>query len=268
MTDSATPICDLIESLLSHGCPTGTALEQARDIEARLMRVIGDKRLIEQRKYERVRKRKYRAKTAEMSPDCPGGTSASIYTGSKVDSVSKEGSKKASEILHGEGTGELFESPSVEKPKGDWPKNYRDLFWACYPRRVGKAAATRKLEALQRSGKVPWEKLMAGVGRYVKYTAGTEEQFIKHPATWLNQGCWDDEHKASGGYNGKARGPDERIGWAGFAAKIRYGGASFRRDADAASGEGLAGGRGDSEDGDERMARGGQAALPSPRIVR
>lgn len=73
-----------------------------------------------------------------------------------------------------------------------WPIAHQSEFWAAYPRRIGKAAAFRRLDGVRRAG-VPWERLMEGVRRYAEYAKTQEIQFVKHPATWLNQGCWDDE---------------------------------------------------------------------------
>lgn len=81
----------------------------------------------------------------------------------------------------------------MEAEKRDcWPLAYQSEFWAAYPRRIGKAAAFRRLDVVRRAG-VPWERLMEGVRRYAEYAKTQEIQFVKHPATWLNQGCWDDE---------------------------------------------------------------------------
>ncbi len=80
-----------------------------------------------------------------------------------------------------------------EAVKGDWPKDYAEQFWATYPRRTEKKAALAKLGALRKSASVPWERFFGGVRRYARHVAGTEERYIKHPTTWLNRGCWDDE---------------------------------------------------------------------------
>lgn len=69
-----------------------------------------------------------------------------------------------------------------------------DAFWTAYPRKVGKAAARRKYETAVKSGVTP-DLIAAGLKRYKALirAAGTETQYIAHPATWLNQGRWDDE---------------------------------------------------------------------------
>jgi hypothetical protein len=77
--------------------------------------------------------------------------------------------------------------------ESDWPKDYRDLFWQAFPKRVDKQAAFKKLEQLRKLGKLPWATLIAGVGRYAESVRGTDPQYIKSPAAWLNAGKWDDE---------------------------------------------------------------------------
>lgn len=72
----------------------------------------------------------------------------------------------------------------------DWPPDYKDRFWANYPRRVGKLEAMRKLEAVKAHGAVSFSDMMAAVRRMARSAA--DLKFIKHPATWLHQGCWDD----------------------------------------------------------------------------
>lgn len=66
-----------------------------------------------------------------------------------------------------------------------------DEFWKTYPRRVGKEAA-----------KVAWSKaakktdaglILTAVRRYAEDPNLPDKKFIPHPATWLNQGRWDDE---------------------------------------------------------------------------
>ncbi len=92
--------------------------------------------------------------------------------------------------------------------ESDWPQDYVGQFWAAFPRKVGKAAAVRKLEMVKKSG-VKFTEIMAGVMRYHRSVASTEMQFITHPATWLHQGRWTDEEKSldRSSSNGKVSNP-------------------------------------------------------------
>jgi hypothetical protein len=65
-------------------------------------------------------------------------------------------------------------------------------FWQAYPRRVAKAEARRKWDAAVNRGIDP-AVILAGAERYATERAGADPRYTKHPTTWLNQGCWDDE---------------------------------------------------------------------------
>lgn len=66
-------------------------------------------------------------------------------------------------------------------------------FWQIYPRHVGKEAAHRAWQrAIQRT-RDP-QRLLDGARRYASDpNLPADRQFIPYPATWLNQGRWDDE---------------------------------------------------------------------------
>jgi hypothetical protein len=68
-------------------------------------------------------------------------------------------------------------------------------FWRAYPRKVAKEAARRAFAA---AGVDP-ELLIAGAKRYANERAGEDPKFTKHPATWLNKGCWEDEASSPNG---------------------------------------------------------------------
>jgi len=72
-----------------------------------------------------------------------------------------------------------------------------DQFWSVYPRKIGKEAARKA-----------WRRIKPTADHLVKILAAIEKakvsyqwqkdngQYIPHPATWLNQGRWDDEIKS------------------------------------------------------------------------
>lgn len=65
-----------------------------------------------------------------------------------------------------------------------------DEFWSTYPRRTGKEAARRAwAKALTLADP---DVIIAAAARY-RDKPGREPTYTKHPTTWLNQGCWDDE---------------------------------------------------------------------------
>ena len=75
----------------------------------------------------------------------------------------------------------------------DWPEDFEAQFWAAYPRRVAKIAAFKALGKVRKTRSVPWEILIAGVRSYAEWAKSKNMEYIKHPTTWLNGGCWDDE---------------------------------------------------------------------------
>jgi len=71
-----------------------------------------------------------------------------------------------------------------------------DTFWAQYPRKVGKLAAQK---AFSRATKLATaETITAALDTLHKEVRGQDPKFIPHPATWLNQGRWDDEPAKTG----------------------------------------------------------------------
>lgn len=67
-----------------------------------------------------------------------------------------------------------------------------DQFWSNYPKRVSKDAAEKKFFSLSSDIQL---KCIEGARVYADQckALNPEKRFIKHPTTWLNQGCWDDE---------------------------------------------------------------------------
>ena len=71
-----------------------------------------------------------------------------------------------------------------------------DDFWKIYPKKEAKGAARKSYERAIK--KASPETIMLGLSRYLERIDGekTGRQFIKLPATFLNQECWDDEYDA------------------------------------------------------------------------
>jgi hypothetical protein len=74
--------------------------------------------------------------------------------------------------------------------------DFVDQFWRAYPRRVAKKAAVAALDRVRRSDEVDFPRLLDAVRQYARSVAGKDMQYVAHPATWLNQGRWDDEYPA------------------------------------------------------------------------
>ena len=66
-----------------------------------------------------------------------------------------------------------------------------DRFWSAYPKRVGKEAARKAFAKV----KAPVDILIAAVDAQKRSAQWQKDngQYIPNPATWLNQGRWEDE---------------------------------------------------------------------------
>jgi hypothetical protein len=109
--------------------------------------------------------------------------------------------------------------------RSDWPSDFRERFWEAYPRKLEKKSALAILDKVRRTSGVPWARFIAAVRAYA---ATADPKFTKHPTTWLNKGCWDDE--LAGATAGPAS-PTITIGspsWNMWRAHFRDTGQDFR----------------------------------------
>lgn len=65
-------------------------------------------------------------------------------------------------------------------------------FYALYPRKQGRRAAEKSWQRLTSQEQLD---ALEGLPNHIEYwkLKQTEKEFIPHPATWLNQGRWEDE---------------------------------------------------------------------------
>ena len=106
-------------------------------------------------------------------------------------------------------------TPDVRNPQMKWneskgnkpplpPKggcNGFDEFWIAYPKKIGKSAALKKWEGLKRTGRLPpTPELVSAVERQKTWEQWQKDegQYIPNPATWLNQGRWEDQQTEGG----------------------------------------------------------------------
>jgi hypothetical protein len=70
-----------------------------------------------------------------------------------------------------------------------------DEFWTAYPKKVGKKAAWSAWNKIKPDTELH-DKIMTAIGRARATDQWQREngRFIPNPATWLNQGRWDDEY--------------------------------------------------------------------------
>lgn len=87
--------------------------------------------------------------------------------------------------------GVLTLTRTITKPLlKDIHQNDFDLFWKSYPLKVGKTVA--KVAFIKAMKSTDADTIIAGVIRYTN-DPNRDPAYTKHPATWLNAGCWDDE---------------------------------------------------------------------------
>jgi len=71
--------------------------------------------------------------------------------------------------------------------------NRFEEFWKEYPRKISKGSARKSYQrALELTDE---DTIFWGAKAYSAATHGEDPRYVKHPATWLNQECWDDEHQ-------------------------------------------------------------------------
>jgi hypothetical protein len=73
-------------------------------------------------------------------------------------------------------------------------QNDFEIFWSIYPRKVSKKPAGKIYARLISQG-IDNKTLIDGATAYAEWCKrnAEEPQFIKHPSTWLNNECWNDE---------------------------------------------------------------------------
>lgn len=85
-------------------------------------------------------------------------------------------------------------NPNIHTPLTPQKGGAFEKFWAVYPKKVGKQAAYRTWSRLK-----PNAELTQTILKAVEYQRSTDQwqkengRFIPNPATWLNQGRWEDE---------------------------------------------------------------------------
>jgi len=82
------------------------------------------------------------------------------------------------------------------KKRNDYPDDFEE-FWRTYPRHEDKKKAFKVWQTALKNGATA-DEIIAGAARYAKYRAGEPEQYTKHPSTWLNGDCWENEYSTAG----------------------------------------------------------------------
>ena len=96
------------------------------------------------------------------------------------------------------------DDPPLKPPRG----TAFDRFWQSYPKKVGKQAARKAFQRV----KAPLETLLTAIERQKCSDQWSRDngQYIPNPATWLNQGRWEDELPLSSVQTGSSSAPSRR----------------------------------------------------------
>jgi hypothetical protein len=113
----------------------------------------------------------------------------------------REGAKRAADYRerksNADVTGESDPpSSSPSSSSSTSVQEHFDIFWKEYPKKVGKKDA---FKAWKRAKDMPPVNMIVAVVRKQKQSEQWRKdngQFIPNPATWINQGRWDDELRA------------------------------------------------------------------------
>ncbi|MFP4086402.1 MAG: hypothetical protein ACLFUL_06370 [Desulfobacteraceae bacterium] len=93
-----------------------------------------------------------------------------------------------------------------DPPNNSYPKSFLE-FWEAYPRKVGKKAAFRAWKKAK--DKPAIEQILSAIQEQQK-SQKWQEGYIPNPATWINQGRWEDVIESNG------EGEDEENAWRRF----------------------------------------------------
>lgn len=130
-----------------------------------------------------------------------GKTGGSKQTASKTQANAKQTAREKEREKEGEREIEIEKENECYIPPVAPLGGAFDTFWSVYPKKVGKEAA-RKAFA---KAKVPADRLISAVEAQKNSEQWRKEggRYIPNPATWLNQGRWDDEIQAPKVYRGE-----------------------------------------------------------------
>lgn len=122
---------------------------------------------------------------AESSDSCSEGSVRAqadypVGTGEQGNRGEEEKSSSAART-------ETDPDPADAKPTDRFPE-----FYAAYPRRVQRRDAEKAWRAAMRR-KADAGHVIAAAKRYAELTRTTDPRFVKHPASWLNSGAYDDQ---------------------------------------------------------------------------
>lgn len=114
---------------------------------------------------------------------------------SKIEQASRAGKASAERRSSKRSTGvqptKNHKPVTKKQEQKDLYKPEFEQFWSAYPEKTGKGAAYTSWQKINPDVQLQ-STIMAAVAAY-KLSKKVKDGFVKNPATWLNQRCWEDE---------------------------------------------------------------------------
>lgn len=130
---------------------------------------------------------------AEKSPSCENRTTVEESPSCGFPSTENPSSGNPSSENRTQINTILANTIPPKAPQGGEAEDF-EKFWRAYPKKVGKQAARK---AFHRA-KAPVESLLQAIAWQKRSDQWSRDggRYIPNPATWLNQGRWEDEQRA------------------------------------------------------------------------
>jgi Helix-turn-helix domain len=141
-----------------------------------------------------------RSKESQAAP-AKGRTAVHSFEVEKVNHGSEKGEQRFQKrrttvhpTLFNESIYDFSYRCSAKRAPPSVPFGFED-FWRAYPKKVARGDALRSFaRAIQYA---PAAEIIRGAIGYAAERQEKDPRFTKHPATWLNKGCWSDEGPVS-----------------------------------------------------------------------
>lgn len=183
---------NILQSFLRHGAfdaifYTKTGRLTSDGIKKRASKVF-DKRRQSAERYENG------ISAAETPPETPQSKEKHSKEKKSRGNQSVSPSEKSGESLTVETVGMATGSETRELPSMTLTEQRFEELWKAYPRRVGKQAALTAFKKIKPTAEL-FTRILAAIGaaRRTEQWQRENGRYIPNPATWLNQGRWDDE---------------------------------------------------------------------------
>lgn len=128
---------------------------------------------------------KVRPSRTERSPNHQQPSDNQLHKDSSSPAAQEDPSAPAAETKQAA-------KPRATKPATDEHLEAFGAFWLNYPKKRAREEAKKAWIAAIGRGANPQHIVTAAAG-YAKERASEDAKYTKHPATWLNKGCYDDE---------------------------------------------------------------------------